>query len=108
MQVNEVYNDPTMIIQVFPLEVQWQGVLTHDQTSVYLQYMNSLYSSTQMEGLTNVHLLQLNGVDMPTDGWCVDHPSAAADVNIAAQLTAYIDAIMPAWSSTTYPLSVSV
>ncbi len=103
-----MYNDPTIIIQVFPLEVQWQGVLTHDQTTTYLQYMTSLYSTAEMMGMTNVHLLQLNGVGMPLDDWCVDHPSAAADANIAAQLTAYIEAIMPQWATTTYPLSVNV
>ena len=108
MQINEVYDDPTIIIQVFPLEVQWQGVLTHDQTAAYLQYMSSLYSATQMMGMTNVHLLQLNGADMPLDDWCVSHPSAAADANIAAQLTAYIQAVMPEWANTTYPLSVTV
>ena len=108
MQVNEVYNDPTIIIQVYPLEVQLQGVLTHAQTAIYLQYMTSLYTTTQMMGMANVHLLQLTGADMPLDDWCVAHPSAAADANIAAQLTAYIGAIMPEWANTTYPLSVNV
>lgn len=108
LQINEEYDTPQIIIQVFPLEVQFQGVLTFNQTSDYLQYMSSLYTAAQAEGMTNVHLLQLNGVNMPLDNWCVDHPSAAADVNIAAQLTAYIEAILPQWSSNTYPLSVQV
>lgn len=108
MQINEVYDDPTIIIQVFPLEVQWQGVLTHEQTAAYLQYMSSLYSTTQMMGMANVHLLQLTGANMPLDDWCVAHPSAAADANIAAQLTAFIEGIMPEWANTTYPLSVTI
>lgn len=45
---------------------------------------------------------------MPLDDWCVSHSSAAADANIAAQLTAYIQAVMPEWANTTYPLSVTV
>lgn len=70
--------------------------------------MTSLYSTTQMMGMTNVHLLQLNGIDMPLEDWCVAHPSAAADANIAAQLTTYIEAILPQWATSTYPLSVNV
>lgn len=45
---------------------------------------------------------------MPLDDWCVSHSSAAADANIAAQLTAYIQAVMPEWANTAYPLSVTV
>ncbi len=108
VQINEEYDTPQVIIQAFPLEVQFQGVLTFNQTTAYLQYMSSLYTAAQAEGMSNVHFLQLNGVDMPLDDWCVDHPSAAADANIAAQLTAYIEAILPEWATTSYPLSVQL
>ena len=108
MQVNEEFDTPTIIVQVFPWEVQFEGVLTVNQTSVYLQYMSSLYTSTQEQNMTNVHLLQLNPADMPLDNWCVAHPSAAADAIIASQLTSYIEQIMPEWSSTTYPMTVTV
>jgi len=43
---------------------------------------------------------------MNLDGWCAAHPSAAADTTIAAQLTAYIEAVLPAWTTGTYPLAV--
>ena len=108
LQITETYDMPEIIIQVFPLEVQNQGVLTFNQTTTYLQYMSALYTKAESEGMSNVHLLQLNGVNLPTDGWCVDHPSAAADGNIAAQLSAYIEAVLPDWTSTNYPLSVIV
>ena len=108
LQINEEYDTPEIIIQVLPLEVQIQGVLTYNQTTTYLQYMSSLYTAAQAEGMTNVHLLQLNGVNLPTDGWCVAHPSAAADANIAAQLSAYIEAVLPEWTSSNYPRSVTV
>lgn len=52
--------------------------------------MASVYTATQMEGMMNVHFLQLNAVGMDLNGWCSNHPSAAADMTIAAQLTAYI------------------
>jgi len=96
MQINEEYDTPEIIIQVFPLEVNFEGVLTPNATTDYLQYMAAVYTATQMEGMTNVHFLQLNAVGMNLDGWCAAHPSAAADTTIAAQLTAYIEAVLPA------------
>ncbi len=108
MQINEEFDTPEIIIQVYPMEQVLEGVLTRNQTTTYLQYMSSLYTETQMEGLNNVHLLQLNAVDMPLGGWCVFHPSAAADANIAAQLSAFIESVLPEWTRSTYPLSVTV
>ena len=66
-----------------------EGVLTPNQTTTYLQYMSSFYTETQMEGLSNVHLLQLNTVDMPLGDWC------ASAAHIAAQLSAIIEAVLP-------------
>ena len=106
MQTNEEYDTPEIIIQVFPLEVNFEGVLTPNATTDYLQYMAAVYTATQMEGMTNAHFLQLNAVGMNLDGWCAAHPSAAADTTIAAQLTAYIEAVLPAWTTGTYPLAV--
>ena len=106
MQINEEYDTPEIIIQVFPLEVNFEGVLTPNATTNYLQYMAAVYTATQMEGMTNVHFLQLNAVGMDLNGWCSNHPSAAADMTIAAQLTAYIEAVLPAWTTGTYPLAV--
>ncbi|DBA74311.1 TPA: hypothetical protein ACH3X1_011086 [Trebouxia sp. C0004] len=103
--INEEYDNPEIIIQVFPLEVNFEGVLTPNATTNYLQYMASVYTATQMEGMTNVHFLQLNAVGMNLNGWCSNHPSAAADMTIAAQLTAYIEAVLPAWTIGTYPLA---
>ena len=97
-----------IILQVFPQEVQVQGVLTANQTTTYLQYMSSLYTASQLEGMSNVHLLQLSGSGLPTTGWCVAHPSAAADANIAAQLTAYINRLLPSYATTMYPRAVQV
>ena len=108
VQINEEFDTPQIIIQAFPLEVQFQGVLTFNQTATYLQYMSGLYTAAEAEGMSNVHFLQLSGVNLPTNDWCVDHPSAAADAVIAAQLTAYIEAVLPEWTSTTYPMSVQV
>ncbi len=108
MQINEEYDTPEIIIQVFPLEVNFESVLSFNATTEYLQYMASVYTATQMEGMSNVHLLQLNAVGMDLDGWCSDHPSAAADTTIAAQLTAFIEAVLPSWSKTTYPMAVDV
>lgn len=97
-----------MIIQVFPEEQQLEGVLNQNQTTTYLQYMSSLYSEVQAEGLTNVHYLQLNAIGMPLTDWCASHPSAAAHANIAAQLSAFIEAVIPEWTTSTYPLSVMI
>ena len=108
LQVNMEYSSPEIIIQVFPWEVQFEGVLTFNQTTVYLQYMSALFTEVQAEGLNNVHFLQLNAQTMDLSDWCSSHPSAAADVDISAQLIAFIDAILPNWSSTSYPLAVQV
>ena len=108
MQINEEFDSKLIIIQVFPMEQELEGVLTQNQTTAYLQYMSSLYTETQLEGMTNVHMLQLNAIDMPLTGWCAFHPSAAADANIAVQLSAYIEAVLPEWTRSTYPLSVEV
>lgn len=102
------YNTPEIILQVFPWEVQFEGVLTFNQTTVYLQYMAALFTEVQAEGLDNVHFLQLNALTMDLSDWCASHPSAAADQNISEQLIAFIDAILPNWATATYPLAVQV
>ena len=106
LQINEEYDTPEIIIQVFPLEVQFEGVLTVNATAYYLQYMTAVYTATQMEGMSNIHVLQLNAVGMDLDNWCSSHPNANADMTIAAQLTTYIEAILPSWSTSTYPMAV--
>lgn len=109
MQITDEYGENMQIIlQVFPLEVQVQGVLTVNQTTQYLQYMSSLYTAAQQEGQFNVHFLQLNGVDMPLDNWCVAHPSSAADRNIAQQLLTYINRLLPNYATSTFPRAVRV
>lgn len=108
MQINDNFDSPEIIVQVYPQEQLLEGVLNQNESTTYLQYMSSLYTAAQMEGMMNVHLLQLNAVDMPLTGWCASHPSAAADANIAAQLSAFIEAVLPEWTRTMYPLSVQV
>jgi len=108
MQINEDFDSPEIIVQVYPQEQLLEGVLNQNESTTYLQYMSSLYTAAQMEGMMNVHLLQLNAIDMPLTGWCASHPSAAADANIAAQLSAFIEAVLPEWTRTVYPLSVQV
>ncbi|KAL3146173.1 hypothetical protein ABBQ32_002883 [Trebouxia sp. C0010 RCD-2024] len=108
-EITDEYGENMQIIlQVFPLEVQVQGVLTVNQTTQYLQYMSSLYTAAQQEGQFNVHFLQLNGVDMPLDNWCVAHPSSAADRNIAQQLLTYINRLLPNYATSTFPRAVRV
>ena len=97
VQINRKYNNPHIIIQVFPSKLLEQGVLRAEEAATYLRYMTSL---TQYKGRTNVHLLQLNADDMPFDNWCASHPSAAADANIAAQLTRFIKSRIK-WISST-------
>lgn len=89
------------ILQVFPSQVT-VGVLTPNETANYQEYMSELYRQTQRDGMTNVHLLQLNAIGMPLGGLCAVHPSAAADVNIAAQLNAFIQADISKWPTSTY------
>ena len=108
MQINEELESPQIIIQVYPMEAELVGILTVNQTLTYLQYMSSLYTETQLEGMTNVHMLQLSPVDLPLTGECAFHLTAAADANIAVQLSAYIEAVLPEWTRSTYPLSVEV
>lgn len=101
MQVADEYASPAIILLTYPLESMWDDSLTPNQTAYYLQYMNSLYVQTQMRGMSNVYLLQLNGKDFPTDNWCAGHPSTAAHLNIASQLSQYIQAVLPDWGTTT-------
>ena len=109
VQVTDEFGSQMQIIlQVFPLEVQIQGVLTPNQTTTYLQYMSSLYTAAVQEGVGNVHFFQLTGIDMPLDNWCNAHPSAAADANIAEQLTTYIRRLLPNFATSTYPSAVQV
>ena len=72
-------------------------MLSADKAATYIQYMTRLYSKTQAQGRSNVHLLQLSADGMPFDDWCASHPSAAADANIAAQLSAFIKTDLPQW-----------
>ncbi|KAA6417546.1 MAG: hypothetical protein FRX49_12479 [Trebouxia sp. A1-2] len=108
MQINEDFNSPETIVQMYPQEQLLEGVLNQNKSTTYLQYMSSLYKAAQMESMTNVHLLQLHAVDMPLTGWCVLQPSAAADANIAAQLSAFIEAVLPEWTKIIYSLSVQI
>jgi hypothetical protein len=102
LQVNKVYNSPQIVILTYPLESV--PTASYNQTTYYLQYMASLYVSARMQGLSNVQLLQLNGINFPTDNWCDGHPSVDAHINIANQLTTYLQAILPRWANSTYPL----
>ena len=108
MQINEEFDSPESIKQVYPDEQLLEGLLNQNKTTTYLQYMSSLYTAAQMEGMMNVHLLQLNAADMPLTSWCASHPSTAADANIAPQLSAFIEAVLPEWTRTVYPLSLQV
>ncbi len=102
LQVSDEYNSPEIILLTYPLESMWDGSLTLNQTTYYLQYMSSLYAQTQMQGMSNVYLLQLNGVDFPINDWCSGHPNVAAHQNIANQLTDYIHAVLPDWAEQMY------
>ena len=109
VQINEEFDTPEIIIQVYPVEAQVGIILlTIEETAQYIQYMSDLFTAVQQEGLTNVHFLQINAVDMPLDGWCQEHPSAAAHQVIAAQLSSFIEGVIPEWSTMTYPLSANV
>ena len=94
LQVSDEYNSPEIILLTYPLESMWDGSLTPNQTTYYLQYMSSLYAQTQV-----------NGINFPTDDWCAGHPSVAAHQNIANQLTDYIHAVLPDWAEQIHPLN---
>jgi len=109
VQINDEYDDPEIIIQVYPVEAQIGVILlTLEETAQYIQYMSGLFTAVQQEGLTNVHFIQINAVGLPLEDWCQEHPSAAADQVIAAQLSAFIKGVIPDWTTATYPLSVNV
>ncbi len=101
LQANDLYNSPEIIILTYPLESSPTG--SYNQTTYYMQYMASLYVTAQIQGLSNVRFLQLNGINFSTDNWCAGHPSVDAHINIAGQLTAYIQGILPHWANSTYP-----
>lgn len=98
LQINSRYGNPDIIIQVFPSKLLEQGVLLADEAATYLRYMTSLYNETQSKGRKNIHLFKLDADDMPFDNWCASHPSAAADANIAAQLSSFINIMLPNWT----------
>ena len=99
-----VYSNPHIILLSYPLESMWDDQLTPNQTTYYFQYMTSLYNKAQMQGMSNVQLLQLNGVNLSLDNWCVGHPSVAAYQNFADQLAKYVTAVLPAWVIATFPV----
>ncbi|KAL0044945.1 hypothetical protein WJX82_002867 [Trebouxia sp. C0006] len=105
-QVNKVYSSPQIVIFTYPLESA--PTASYNQTTYYLQYMTSLYNSARLQGLSNVQLIQLNGINFPIDGWCDGHPSVAAHANIADQLTVYLKAVLPQWANSTYPLVATI
>ena len=103
MQVTEVYGSPSIILLTYPLEAfENDRSWTYNQTTQYLQYMTSLYSQALMQGMSNVHLLQLDGIRFPVERWCLAHPSVAAHQDIADQLTQYIHAVLPDWASSKF------
>lgn len=98
LQLNEEYGDPQIILVVMPQEVPGEGATlgpNFNDTTTYIEYMANLYTASQMEGLTNLHLLQLDALGMPLADWCDGHPDVAADANIAGQVSAYINAVLP-------------
>ncbi len=102
LQVTDVYDEPSIILLAYPLE---SNILPGNQTAYYLQYMTSLYVEALEQGMDNVYLLQFNGIDFPTDNWCVGHPSVAAHANMANQLIQYIENVMPDWTNCLFPQS---
>ena len=102
LQVTATYNGTCIILFTYPLEAMWDGNLSLNQTTYYLQYMTSLYVETQKQGMSNIFLLQIDGIDFPTTGWCSGHPNVAAHENMSHQLSTYIQAVLPAWGNTMF------
>lgn len=100
LQVTNTYNGTDIILFTYPLESNPGLALTPN----YLQYMTSLYVAAQKAGMSNVYLLQIDGIDFPTDNWCVAHPNLAAHAAMANQLISYIQAVLPSWANTSYPV----
>lgn len=100
--VRDAWPQATIINLVWPFEVQLVGVLTPQQTTIYLQYMALASSRLQMEGLPGVYTLQLDGSEFQNTDWCSAHPDAATDALVAAQLIQFIDAVTPSFGTATY------
>ena len=51
MQINEEFDSPEIIVQVYPQEQLLEGVLNQTESTTYLQYMSSLYTAAQMKSV---------------------------------------------------------
>ena len=108
MQINEDFDYPEIVTMVYPDAVMLEGILNKTETTTYRTYMTSLHAQVEANNMTNVHQLLLDPATIPLEDWCAAHPSAAADADIAAQLSAFIVEEIPKWPRSTYPLSVDV
>jgi hypothetical protein len=55
------------------------------------------YSNLQASGIKNIHLLQLHEEALKTDNWCFKHPSVATHAQIAAQVTRFLNGVLPSF-----------
>ena len=97
MQVQDSYGQPNVVVLSFSEEQQNVGVLQHDQTAIYLQYMAFLASEINRQQLNKTRYLQLRGDGLPLSNWCAAHPSAEAHAVIAEQLASFLESFLPGW-----------
>ena len=108
MQINKAFNAPEIITMVYPDEVMLQGILNPEQTALYRSYMISLQAEAKASSMSNVHQLLLDPASISLEDWCAAHPSAAADADIAAQLSAFILDQIPSWPVSVHPSSIAL
>lgn len=97
LQIQQVYDDPIILIISFPLEMQTNGILTPTQAATYLQYHAYLSTVLQELAFDKVHLVQITATHMPLKNWCAAHPNAAAHRVIGQQLASFIENVAPDW-----------
>ena len=97
MQVQELYNDPVIIVLSYPYEIQTVGNLNTVNAGLYVQYMAYLNTAVNTRQLDQVHVLQLQAQRLDLTNWCNAHPNAAAHAVFAAQIVAYMESLSIDW-----------
>ncbi|KAL4428319.1 hypothetical protein ABPG75_002408 [Micractinium tetrahymenae] len=101
-QIRQAYPQAAITSMAWPLEI---SLTLHDDwqmAMLYSTWMVAAASHVDAAGIPNHHFLQLDsltpGAASPSN-YCKSHPNAAAHTQIAAQLSKFIQGVVPSFAA---------
>lgn len=101
-QIHETYPAASIISMAWPLEISLTLLGDWEKAQLYSSWMAAATSHVEAARIPNHHFLQLESLAPGTASpskYCKNHPNAAAHAQIAAQLSKFVQAVVPSFAS---------